>query len=161
MSIAKPTKATGTSWTEHKINAMNIALVNYCAFPSHIQSLSHTDSNTTKREELKGYFNKWKDFIPCLLLDLPGYPSSHTPFKPKFSARPARVVKPIRRIRDFSWTMMKLRAFRNKSLNEPISKLNHYKRVILTGRPKPLMQMFLPFEYIFFLQLNCVEVWYF
>ena len=90
ISIAKPTKATGTSWIEHKINAMNIALEN-----------------------------------------------------------------------GFSWTMMKLRAFRNKSLNEPTSKLSHYKRVILTCRPKPLMHMFIPFEYIFFLQLNCAEVWYF
>ena len=44
ISIAKPTKATGTSWIEHKINAMNIALKNYCAFLSHIESLSPTDS---------------------------------------------------------------------------------------------------------------------
>ena len=72
ISIAKPTKATGTSWIEHKINAMNIALEN-----------------------------------------------------------------------GFSWTMMNLRVFRNKSLNEPTSKLTHYKRVILTCRPKPLMHMFI------------------
>ena len=41
-SIPKPTKATGTRWIEHKINAMKIALENYGAFPSHIESLSQT-----------------------------------------------------------------------------------------------------------------------
>ena len=61
ISIPKPTKATGTCWIEHKVNAMKIVLENYGAFLSHIESLSQTDSNATKREELKGYFNKWKD----------------------------------------------------------------------------------------------------
>jgi hypothetical protein len=54
-SILKPTKATGTRWIEHKVNAMKIALEHYGAFLSHIESLSQTDSNPVKRAELKGY----------------------------------------------------------------------------------------------------------
>ncbi|CAB4039656.1 Hypothetical predicted protein [Paramuricea clavata] len=50
-SILKPTKATGTRWIEHKVNAMKIALEHYGAFLSHIESLSQTDSNPVKRAE--------------------------------------------------------------------------------------------------------------
>lgn len=52
-SIPKPTKATGIRWIKHKTNAMKIALENYGAFLSHIESLSQTDSNAAKREELR------------------------------------------------------------------------------------------------------------
>jgi hypothetical protein len=39
-------------------------------------------------------------------------------------------VKAVRRIQEFSWTMVKLHALIDKSLNEPASRLTHYKRLL-------------------------------
>ena len=80
ISIPKPTKTSGTCWIEHKVNAMKIALENYGAFLSHIESLLHFHSIAAKREELKGYLKKWKDYSAYL----PRYPFSHTLFKLRF-----------------------------------------------------------------------------
>ncbi|XP_028408661.1 zinc finger protein 862-like [Dendronephthya gigantea] len=90
-SIPKPTKATGTRWIEHKVNAMKIALENYGAFLSHIESLSQTDLNPTKRAELERVSEQMER---CYISNLPGnlfgYPFSHTSLKFGFSARIAR-----------------------------------------------------------------------
>jgi hypothetical protein len=130
-SIPKPTKATGTRWFEHKVNTMKIALEHYGSFLSHIESLSQTDSNPVKRAELKGYLNRWKSTIypiyhtiyldilsPIRRLSLGFHQELHNP------------VKAVRRIREFSWTMVKLHALIDKSLNEPASRLTHYKRLL-------------------------------
>jgi hypothetical protein len=45
---------------EHKVNAMRIALENYGAFVTHIESISESDSNPAKQAELQGYFNNGK-----------------------------------------------------------------------------------------------------
>ena len=75
MSIPKPIKTTGTWWIEHKVNAMKIVLKSYGVFLSHIESLSQTDSNPAKQQELKGYLNKWKDDSYPIHLDIFGLPT--------------------------------------------------------------------------------------
>ena len=97
--IPKPTKACGTRWINHKYNAMKIVLENYGGFLTHVESLSHTDSNAEKRAELRGFANKWKDAS-------------------------------IRRIQDFTWTMIKLQILIENDLDSPDSRLTYYKRFI-------------------------------
>ena len=58
-SIAKPAKAYGTRWINHKLKAMETFVANYGAYMLHLESLSQTDSVPAKREELKGWLSKW------------------------------------------------------------------------------------------------------
>ena len=130
-SIPKPTKATGTCWIEHKVNAMKIALEHYGAFLSHIESLSQTDSNPVRQAELKGYLNKWKSAIYPIYLAI--YLDILSPIRRLslgFQQELHDPVKAVCRIREFSWTMVKLHALIDKSLNEPASRLTHYKRLL-------------------------------
>ena len=128
---SKMTKATGTCWTEHKVNAMIIALESYGAFFNHIESLSESDSNPAKQAELQGYFNKWKDAAIPIYLAI--YLDILSPI-PRLSLGLQQElhgpVKAVPRIQEFSWTMVKLRALIDKSLNDPTSKLTHYKQFL-------------------------------
>ena len=53
-TIPKPTKANGTRWIDHKYRAMKKVLDNYGAYMTHLESLSHTDSQVHKRSEMQG-----------------------------------------------------------------------------------------------------------
>ena len=60
-SIPKPTKADGTRWIDFIFWAMEKVLENYGPYMTHLEQLAHTDSQLKKREEIKGFVNKWKD----------------------------------------------------------------------------------------------------
>ena len=60
-SIPKPTKADGTRWIDFKFRAMEKISENYGLCTTHLEQLAHTDSQLKKREEIKGFVNKWKD----------------------------------------------------------------------------------------------------
>ena len=60
-SIPKPTKADGTRWIDFKFRAMEKISENYGPCMTHLEQLAHTDSQLKKREEIKGFVNKWKD----------------------------------------------------------------------------------------------------
>ena len=60
-SIPKPTKADGTRWIDFKFRAMEKVLENHDPYMTHLEQLAHTDSQLKKREEIKGFVNKWKD----------------------------------------------------------------------------------------------------
>ena len=109
-SIPKPTKAYGTRWVDFKFQAMEKILGNYGPYMTHLEQLAHSDSQPKKREEIKGYLNKWQDagyvihmaiFIdilsPLRRLSLSMQHENHDP------------VKIIHRINEFTWAMSKLR----------------------------------------------------
>ena len=119
-SITKPTKPYGTRWIDHKIRAMKVALDNYGLFISHIESLSSTDSQATRRAELRGYLLRWKDAVipvhmaiyldvlsPLRRLSLAFQQDIHNP------------VKAVRRVVEFTWTMSKLQLLIEGSLDTP------------------------------------------
>ena len=60
-SIPKPTKAYGTRWVDFKFQAMERILGNYGPYMTHLEQLAHSDSQPKRREEIKGYLNKWQD----------------------------------------------------------------------------------------------------
>ena len=56
-SKAKPAKAFGTGWANHRLKAMETFVANYGAYILHLESLSQTDS-VPARQELKGWLSK-------------------------------------------------------------------------------------------------------
>ena len=130
-AIPKPTNANGTRWIDHKMQAMKIVLENYGVFISHVESLSQTDSQASKRAELKGYLKKWKDasypinisiyldvLSPIRQLSLSFQQDLHDP------------VKAVRRIKDFTWSMTKLQMLIMNSLDSETSRLTYYKKCL-------------------------------
>ena len=62
-SIPKPAKADGTRWIDFKFQAMEKVLESYGPYMTHLEQLAHTNSQLKKREEIKGFVNKWKDTV--------------------------------------------------------------------------------------------------
>ena len=60
-SIPKPTKDYGSWWVDLKFQAMERILGNYGPYMTHLEQLTHSGSQPEKREEIKGYLNKWQD----------------------------------------------------------------------------------------------------
>ena len=58
--LSKPSQAYGTCWLGHKFWLMEILLNHYGTYMVHIESLSQTDSQATKRAKLWGFVKKWK-----------------------------------------------------------------------------------------------------
>ena len=104
-SIPKPTKATGTRWFEHKVNTQTSRIER---LPKQMKSTIYPIYQTFYLDILS----------PIRRLSLGFHQELHNP------------VKAVRRIREFSWTMVKLHALIDKSLNEPASRLTHYKRLL-------------------------------
>ena len=117
-SIPKPTKADGTRWIDFKYQAMEKVLSNYSPYMTHLEQLAHTNSQPKKREEIKGFVNKWKDagylmhisiFIDILSLmcrlSFSLQRDKHDP------------VKVTRCLSEFTWTMSKLRLLIENSLD--------------------------------------------
>ena len=42
---------------------MEKVLSNYGPYMTHLEQLVHTDLQPKKREEIKGFVNKWKDWV--------------------------------------------------------------------------------------------------
>ena len=49
--VPKPAKASGTRWIVHKVNAMEIVLLNFAVFMAHLESLAQTDLQALKPNE--------------------------------------------------------------------------------------------------------------
>ena len=88
---------------------MENVLSNYGPYMTYLEQLAHTDLQPKKREEIKGFVNKWKDagylmhiliFIDILSLmhrlSLSLQRDKHNP------------VKKMRHLNEFTWTMSKL-----------------------------------------------------
>ena len=118
-SIPKPTKADGTRWIDFKFRAMEKVLENYAPYMTSLEQLAQTDLQLEKREEIKGFVNKWKDtgylmhiaiFIdiisPMSRLILSLQRDKHDP------------VKVTRRLNEFNWAMSTLRLIIENSLDE-------------------------------------------
>ena len=69
-TIPKPTKAYGTRWMDHKLQAMQIALDHYRPLIHHIESLSQTDSQPKRRAQLSGFLKRWKHALLPLSMSI-------------------------------------------------------------------------------------------
>ena len=129
--LQKPSKSTGTCWTAHKVRAMEIILTNYNIFMAHIESLSRTDSQALKRVENEGLAKKWLQgkcpmhlamfldiLTPIKVLSLTTQQEVHDP------------VNTIKRINEFSWTMMKLKILIGSSLDESSKRLTNFTKFL-------------------------------
>ena len=100
-------------------------------FLTHVESLSHTDSNAEKRAELRGFANKWKDASLPIYMSI--YLDILSPLRRLslgFQQELHDPVKAVRRIQDFTWTMIKLQILIENDLDSPDSRLTYYKRFI-------------------------------
>nr|XP_047122893.1 zinc finger protein 862-like [Hydra vulgaris] len=133
-SIPKPAKSYGTRWLDHKWNAMNIALENYGAYISHLESLSQTDSQPSKRAELKGFLRLWKK--ASLVIHLSVYLDVLAPLRRlsiAFQQDLHDPVKAVRRVQQFNLTMAKLRIILSNSVDKMCTEqtiLTNYKKLI-------------------------------
>mgnify|MGYP002804370980 CR=1 FL=1 len=130
-SIPKPAKVGGTRWIAHKFRAMAIALENYGAFVSHLESLAHTDSQSLKKAEIEGFAKKLK--YAKFPLHLAIYLDVLTPLKVLSVSMQKDEHDPVtmlRRVQEFNWTMVKLKALVSSSLDGSSSRLTNYTKFI-------------------------------
>ena len=116
-SIPKPTKAYGTRWIDHKLRAMEIILNNYGCYILHLDSLSQSDSNSDKREEILGLVAMWKKANMPMMIAL-----SIDILKPlrslslTFQREAHDPVLAFNRIRKFDWSMCRLQRLMDRNL---------------------------------------------
>ena len=130
-SITKPTKPYGTRWIDHRLRAMQVALDNYGMFITHIESLATTDSQATRRAELRGYLTRWKD--ASLPIHIAMYLDILRPLRRLslgFQQEVHNPVKAVRRVQEFTWTMSKLQLLIESSLDEPGSIMTSYVKFV-------------------------------
>lgn len=126
-SVPKPAKAGGTRWIGHKIRVLNVVLQNYGVFITHLESLAKTDSQDIKRAEITGFVKKWQYakfplyiamyldvLLPLKVLSVGMQKEEHDP------------VLILRRLRDFNWTMVKLKLLVENSLQGSTQRLTNY-----------------------------------
>ena len=131
-TVPKPAKAGGTRWIGHKISALNVVLQSYGAFITHLESLAKTDSQDIKRAEIAGFVKKWQYakfplyiamyldvLLPLKVLSVGMQKEEHDP------------VLILRRLRDFNWTMVKLKLLVENSLQGfTVSPLTNYSNFL-------------------------------
>ena len=130
-SVPKPAKVGGTRWIAHKFKAMAIVLENYGIFISHLESLAHTDAQSLKRAEIESFAKKWK--YAKFPLHLAIYLDVLTPLKVLSVSMQKDEHDPVamlRRVQEFSWTMLKLKALVSSSLDGSSSGLTNYTKFI-------------------------------
>ena len=126
--VPKPAKASGTRWIAQKVNAMQIVLSNYGVFMAHLESLAQTDSQALKCNKLVGYSKKWQqakyplsylDILqPLKIISLVMQQETHDP------------VKQLKHIRDFTWSMTKLSALLEESINQTTARLTNFTKFL-------------------------------
>ena len=129
--VPKPAKASGTRWIAHKVNAMQIVLSNYGVFMAHLESLAQTDSQALKCNKLVGYSKKWQqakyplhlalylDILqPLKVISLVMQQETHDP------------VKQLKHIRDFTWSMTKLSALLEESIDQTTARLTNFTKFL-------------------------------
>ena len=130
-AIPKPSKAYGTCWIDQKFWAMEIILNHYGSYMAHIESLSLTDSQTTKRAELEAFMKKWKyasfPIHTAIFLDLF---SLIRRLSITFQSEEHNLVKTVQRIEEFNWTMDELKILTESSLEDQNTRLTHYKQFL-------------------------------
>ena len=130
-SVPKPSKSYGTRWIDHKLRSMQIILDNFGVYMGHIKSLSQTDSQASKRAELKGYYQRWTNasvpihmaiylnvLSPLWRLSLVFQQDEHDP------------VKVVRRIEEFTLTMAKLKLLIDMSLDSPNNIMTNLNKLL-------------------------------
>ena len=129
--VPKSAKASGARWIAHKVNAMQIVLPNYGVFMAHLESLAQTDSQALKRNKLVGYSGKWQqakyplhlalylDILqPLKVISLVMQQETHDP------------VKQLKHIRDFTWSMTKLSALLEESIDQTTARLMNFTKFL-------------------------------
>ena len=105
----KPVKASGTRWIGHRYNAIKIVLKHYGAYMMHLEELANNDSQIEKRDQIRGYLNKWENgkypISMAVYLDVLSVLTRMSLSEQKEQHDP---VKAVRRIQEFRWTMVKL-----------------------------------------------------
>ena len=90
---------------------------NYCAYVTHIESLSQTDSQPQKRAKLSGFYKHWTNASTPIYMTI--YLDVLAPLK-RLSLRFQQVihepVKAVRRIQKFTWSMAKLKLFMDNTI---------------------------------------------
>ena len=110
---------------------MAIVLENYGIFISHLESLAHTDSQSLKRAKIEGFAKKWK--YSKFPLHLAIYLHVVTPLKVLSVSVQKDEHDPVtmlRRVQEFSLTMLKLAALVSSSLDGSSSRLTNYTKSI-------------------------------
>ena len=116
-SIPKIYKSYGTTWIAHKVKAIEIVLSKYGVYVKHLESLANTDSQALKREEIEGEAKKWKNGKFPIHLAI--YLDVLTPLKVislGFQKEKHDPSEAVRRIKEFTWTMVKLQLLIDTSL---------------------------------------------
>ena len=129
--VPKPAKASGTRWIAHKVNAMQIALSNYGVFIAHLESLTQTDSRAPKRNELVGYSKKWQQAKYPLHLAL--YLDILHPLKVISLVMQQEThdrIKQLKHIRDFTWSMTKLSALSEETIDQTTARLTNFTKFL-------------------------------
>ena len=130
-TIPKPTKAYGTRWMDHKLQAMQIALDHYGPLIHHIESLSQTDSQPKRRAQLSGFLKRWKHALLPLSMSI--YLDVLSPLRNmslSFQKDHHDPVKALRRVQDFTWNMAKLQLLIEDSLDSLNSIMTTYKKFL-------------------------------
>ena len=86
---------------------------------THLEQLGHTDSHLKKREEIKGFVNKWKDtgylMHIAIIIDILSLMRQLSLSLQRDKHDPVKVTK---RLYEFTWTMSKLHLIIENSLDE-------------------------------------------
>ena len=98
---------------------------------AHLESLAQTDSQALKCNELVGYSKKWQQAKYPLPLAL--YLSILQPLKVIFLVMQQEThdpVKQLKHIRDFTWSMTKLSALLEESINQTTASLMNFTKFL-------------------------------
>ena len=127
----KPVKASGTRWIGHRYNAIKIVLKHYGAYMTHLEELANNDSQAEKRDQIRGYLNKWEHgkypISMAVYLDVLSILNRMSLSEQKEQHDP---VKAVRRIQEFKWSMVKLHGHVREALDH--DKLNEAEKSRLT-----------------------------
>ena len=127
--VPKPSKSSGTRWISHKVQSMEIVLFNYGVFITHLESLAQTDSQALKRAKLVGFARKWVQAKYPIHLAL--YLDILQPIKVLSLVMQQEIHDPVvqlKHIRDFTWSMTKLSALLQESIEKTTTHLTNFMK---------------------------------
>ena len=116
-------------WIAHKVRSLEIILANYGVFLTHLESLAQTDSQALKRAELVGFAKKWAQAKYPIHLAL--YLDILQPIKVLSLVMQQEIHNPVvqlRHIRDLTWSMTKLGALLQESIDKTTTGLTNFKK---------------------------------
>ena len=127
--VPKPSRTSGTRWIAHKVRSMEVILANYGVFLPHLELLAQTDSQALKRTELVSFAKKWVQakYPIHLALEL----DILQPIKVLSLVMQQEIhnsLVQLRHIRDFTWSMTKLSALLQESINKTTTCLTNFTK---------------------------------